>query len=91
LAFFVSTTLEVVEFSPPRRLVSRSTEGVRSVTTWALETVTNGTLVRYSGEYQLPFGMRLLGDRVVEQVVSTQVRASLANLNRIFTSEHPKC
>jgi len=54
-----------------------------------LEPLTNGTLVRYSGEYQLPFGMRLLGDRVVEQLVSTQVRASLANLNRIFTSEHP--
>lgn len=89
MAFFVSTTLEIVEFDPPRRMVSRSTEGIRSVTIWALEPATNGTMVRFEGEYQLPFGMRLLGDRVVEQVVSTQVRASLANLARIFTSERP--
>lgn len=70
-------------------MVSRSTEGVRSVTTWALQPASEGTLVRFHGEYQLPFGMRLLGDRVVEQVVSTQVRASLGNLIRIFTSGLP--
>ena len=89
MAFFVSTTLEITEFNPPRRIVSRSTEGIRSVTTWALEPASNGTLVRFHGEYQLPFAMRLLGDRVVEQVVGTQVRASLANLARVFTSERP--
>jgi carbon monoxide dehydrogenase subunit G len=91
LAFFVSTTLEITEFDQPRRIVSRSTEGIRSVTTWTLQPTANGTMVRFHGEYQLPFGMRLVGDRVVEQLVSTQVRASLANLARLFTSQHPQC
>jgi carbon monoxide dehydrogenase subunit G len=55
------------------------------VTTWALEPVEAGTLVTFDGEYQLPFGLRLLGDRAVQEIVGAQIRHSLANLQRRYT------
>ena len=55
------------------------------MTAWTLEEVPGGTRVRFSGNYQLPFGLRLIGDSAVEQIVGSQIRTSLANLQRIFT------
>lgn len=91
MVFFVTTELEITDFTPPYRLVSRSTEGIRSRTTWDLQPTEDGTRVSFIGEYRLPFGLRLLGDRAVEEIVGAQVRASLANLRRFFPSIEPKC
>ncbi len=55
------------------------------MTTWSLEPVEGGTRVTFSGEYQLPFGLRLLGDRAVQEIVGAQIRQSLANLQRRFS------
>jgi hypothetical protein len=41
-------------------------------------------LVSFKGDYQLPLGLRLIGDRAVEEIVGTQVRQSLANLKRLM-------
>ena len=50
------------------------------MTTWALVPVEGGTRVTFTGEYRLPFGLRLLGDRAVQEIVGAQIRQSLANL-----------
>jgi carbon monoxide dehydrogenase subunit G len=88
-AFFVASELEIVDYEPPFRLVSRSQGTVRSQTTWALSTIPEGTLVTFAGEYNLPLGLRLLGDRAVEQMVSAQVRQSLRNLKRLCETPPP--
>ena len=85
----IETILEVVEYSPPTRLVSRSTSPIRSETTWELSETQGGTLVSYIGEYNLPFALRLLGDRAVTEVVSDQTRRSLGNLKRLVESSAP--
>jgi len=82
--FFVASELEIVEFDPPRRLVSRSNGRIRSQTTWSLTPVESGTLVTFSGDYQLPLVLRLLGDRAVETLVGAQIRQSISNLERLF-------
>ena len=82
--FFVSTELEIVEYEPPYRLVSRSANPIRSLTSWTLTRNDDQTTVTFTGDYQLPLGLRILGDRAVEQVVGAQVRASLVNLSRAF-------
>lgn len=91
MAFFVTTELEIIAFEPPYRLVSRSIEGIRSRTAWTLRPVEAGTRVSFTGEYHLPFGLRLLGDRAVEEIVGAQVRASLANLRRFFPPTVVEC
>lgn len=87
-AFFVEATLEIVEFVPPNRLVSRSDGRVRSQTAWILDPIDGGTRVTFIGDYQLPLALRLVGDRAVETLVSTQVQKSLANLVRLFSSSN---
>jgi hypothetical protein len=52
------------------------------VTSWILTSNDDQTTVTFTGDYQLPLGLRLLGDRAVEQVVGAQVRTSLVNLSR---------
>lgn len=85
MAFFVEADLEIVEFEPPFRLVSRSGGRVQSRTSWSMVPVERGTLVTFSGDYALPLALRLVGDRAVETVVGAQVQKSLANLLRIFS------
>jgi carbon monoxide dehydrogenase subunit G len=87
LGFSVDALLEIVDYQPPRRLVSRSTGRVQSQTTWALDPVTDGTRVTFTGDYDLPLALRLFGDRVLEQHVGGQVRQSLANLKRLFEQD----
>ena len=90
LGFSIDTILEVVEYLPPTRLVSQSTKPIRSQTTWELSETPRGTLVTYTGEYHLPFALRLLGDRAVTDVVSGQTRRSLGNLKRLLESAAPQ-
>jgi carbon monoxide dehydrogenase subunit G len=89
LGFSVTTDLEIVEFVPPRRLASRSTGRIKSTTTWLLDPVEGGTAVTFVGDYTLPFALRLVGDRAVEELVGGQVRQSLINLRRRFTLDAP--
>jgi carbon monoxide dehydrogenase subunit G len=89
LGLTVETELEIVEYDPPRRLVSVSTKGVRSHTSWILQPSETGTLVSFVGDYSLPFGLRLLGDRALGQLVSDQTRRSMANLKRFFEGPTP--
>ena len=89
LGFPVTTNLEIVEFEPPRRLVSRSIGRVKSATAWQLESAGHDTLVTFSGEYTLPLALRLIGDRAVENMVGGQVRQSLVNLRAFFTPSAP--
>jgi hypothetical protein len=86
LAFFVEANLEIVGFSPPTLLVSRSSGRIRSETAWSLAPVEGGTLVRFTGDYQLPVALRIVGDRAVETLVSSQVQKSLQNLIRLFAA-----
>jgi carbon monoxide dehydrogenase subunit G len=79
----VETILEIVEYVPPHRLVSESTSPVRSRTAWELGPADNGTTVTFVGDYQLPLALRMVGDRVLEQVVADQTRRSLENLKRL--------
>lgn len=79
----VETELEIVDYQPPRRLVSRSKGRVRSQTSWVLDSLEGGTRVAFIGDYELPLALRWLGDRALEQHVAGQVRHSLANLKRI--------
>jgi carbon monoxide dehydrogenase subunit G len=84
LGLTVETELEIIEYEPPRRLVSVSKKGVRSHTSWIMQPTETGTLVSFVGDYSLPFGLRLLGDRALGQLVSDQTRRSLVNLKRHF-------
>src|SRR5579883_1820496 len=84
LGFSIETILEIVEYTPPTRLVSRSRAPIRSQTTWELKEIPGGTLVTYTGEYHLPLALRIFGDRAVASLVSTQTRQSLENLRRIL-------
>lgn len=89
LGFLVEAVLEIVDYQPPRRLVSRSTGHVHSQTTWALDPVPEGTRVTFVGDYELPIALRLVGDRALEQYVGGQVRQSLLNLKRLFEQDAP--
>ena len=79
----VRSDLEIVEYVSPERLVSQSTTGIRSRTVWTLTAVDGQTKVSFTGDYHLPLGLRLIGDRALEQFVGDQTRRSLANLKRL--------
>jgi hypothetical protein len=83
--FFVETELEIVEYDRPQRLASVSRGRIHSQTLWSLAPAESGTLVAFTGDYFLPLGLRILGDRAVEALVGSQVRQSIANLARIFS------
>ena len=89
LGFVISAELEIVAFDPPWRLVSKSTGRIKSTTTWALQTVDEGTRVSFIGDYTLPLALRLVGDLAVEHMVGGQVRQSLVNLQALFAADAP--
>ena len=84
LGFTITTELEVVEFERPYRFVSQSTRPIRSETTWSLGASDQGTWIRYSGTYDLPLAMRLVGEGAITQIVTAQIRRSLENLQRLL-------
>src|SRR5437763_16175120 len=62
------TMLEITEFVPNQRFVSRSTEGVKSTSTWQFKSLPDGeTEVTFASDYSLPGG--LLG-RFMDKLVS---------------------
>ena len=81
----VTTTLEIIELERPRRLVSRTTGRLKSVSTWQFEPAAEGTRVGFLGDYDLPTGlMRLIGGPLVQRELEKNAEMSLANLKRVL-------
>ena len=81
--FPVSTTLEIVEFDPPRRLGSRTTGRLKSYSVWEFAPAAGGTLVTFRGEYDVPSGLlRMVGGSLVDRELEKNAEMSLANLKR---------
>ena len=83
LGFTIETELEIVEYEPPYRLVSRSAGPIKALTTWLISENETGTQVTFNGDYILPLALRLAGDRAFEQVLASQIRRSLVNLQQL--------
>ena len=81
--FPVATTLEVVEYEPPKRLGSRTTGRLKSHSVWEFAPADGGTLVTFRGEYDVPSGLlRMLGGSLVDRELEKNAEMSLANLKR---------
>jgi uncharacterized protein YndB with AHSA1/START domain len=81
--FPVSTTLEIIEFAPSERLVSRSTGRVRAVSEWSFAPTDQGTRVTFHSSYDLPdIVERLVGREEIQKELLTGADQSLANLKR---------
>jgi len=81
----VTTTLEIVELERPRRLVSRTTGRLKSLSAWEFAPAAGGTLVGFVGDYDLPTGlMRLIGGPLVQRELEKNAEMSLANLKRVL-------
>lgn len=85
-------TVEVVEFDPPRRMVSRSVEGKLNFTvTFTLEPADGGTRVtqRIDAESGLGGIFGKIADPLVERAQGRTVRANLETLAE-WLVEHPQ-
>lgn len=81
--FPVSTTLEIIEFVPERRLVSRSTGRIRTSSEWSFAPTESGTRVTFQSSYDLPaFVERLVGREEIQRELLGGADQSLANLKR---------
>lgn len=81
------TQLEIVEFEPNQRFVSRSTQGVKSMSIWQFKALPNGnTLVTFTSDYTLPgktLGW-LLDKMVMEKDVEKTTQQTLVNLKQVI-------
>ncbi|MDQ0146106.1 SRPBCC family protein [Pseudarthrobacter niigatensis] len=85
-------TVEVVEFDPPRRMVSRSVEGKLNFTvTFTLEPAGGGTRVtqRIDADSGLGGIFGKIADPLVERAQGRTVRANLETLAE-WLAEHPQ-
>jgi carbon monoxide dehydrogenase subunit G len=81
--FPVATTLEIVDFDPPKRLGSRTTGRLKSYSVWEFAPTPGGTLVTFRGEYDVPSGLlRMVGGPLIERELEKNAEMSLANLKR---------
>ena len=81
----ITTTLEIVELERPRRLVSRTTGRLKSLSAWEFEPADGGTRVGFVGDYDLPAGLlRLIGGPLVQRELEKNAEMSLANLKRVL-------
>lgn len=79
----LTTTLEIVEFDPPRRLVSRTTGRLKSCSVWEFAPAEGGTRVTFTGDYDVPGGLlRLMGGPLVERELEKNAETSLTNLKQ---------
>ena len=81
------TILEIVEFVKNRRFVSRTTEGIKSTSTWQFEPLPDGgTEVTFISEYNLPGRMlgRLFDKIVMEKDIEKNTIQTLVNLKKIL-------
>jgi carbon monoxide dehydrogenase subunit G len=81
----ITTTLEIVEFDPPRRLASRTTGRLKSYSIWEFAPAEGGTRVTFSGEYDVPGGLlRVIGGPLVQRELETNAEISLRNLKAVL-------
>ena len=81
----VTTTLEIVEFDPPKRLSSRTTGRLKSHSTWQFEPAEGGTRVTFLGDYDVPGALlRMIGGPLVQRELETNAEKSLRNLKAIL-------
>src|SRR5438067_13637294 len=79
----VATTLEIVEYDPPRRLGSRTTGRLKSYSLWEFEPADGGTRVSFTGDYDVPGGLlRFMGGPLVERELEKNAETSLSNLKQ---------
>ncbi len=86
----INTTLEIVEFVENRKFVSRSINGVKSVSIWEFKPLQNGaTEVTFTSDYKLP-GSKLgwlLDKMVIEKDVEKTTVESLVNLKKLLEAK----
>ena len=85
----VYTHLEIVEFVPNRKIVSRSSPSVLGTPAWLFEPRSGGTVVTFASDFRLPFPVvgRLLGGLVLDAEVTNHVRESLRKLKGLIESQ----
>ena len=81
------TQLEIVEFEPNKKLLSRSTQGVKSTSLWQFKPLPNGgTEVTFVSDYSLPgkmFGW-MLDKLMMEKDVEKTTIQTLVNLKKVL-------
>jgi uncharacterized membrane protein len=83
----VKTQLEITEFVPNQRFVSRSISGVKSMSTWKFKPLPNGgTEVTFISDYSLPgAGLGRLFDKLLlEKDVEKNTIDTLVNLKKVL-------
>lgn len=81
------TILEIIEFVKNERFVSRSTEGVKSTSTWQFKSLPDGgTEVTFASDYSLPGGFlgRFMDKLVMEKEIEKNTVQTLVNLKKIL-------
>lgn len=83
----IKTRLEIVEFIPNRKIVSNSTEGVKSRSVWEFKPLPGGiTEVTFTSDYSLP-GSKLgsfLDKMLVQKEVERTTVECLVNLKKLM-------
>jgi uncharacterized membrane protein len=68
----ITTEHEIVEWVPPRRIVTKVIKGAESTFTQTCEPQSEGTLLTMSNEFALPSGVPgFLADKLADQVADT--------------------
>lgn len=84
----IPTTLEVIEFVKDKKMILRSTRGLKVRGGWEFKPTSEGTLITFSLEYELPPGM-VRGDRdrqAIEQEFDESAGQSMMLLKWILES-----
>lgn len=79
------TTLEIIQFVPNQLFVSRSTEGIKSTSTWQFKSLPDGgTEVTFTSDYTLPGRLlgRFLDKLVMEKEIEKNTIQTLVNLKK---------
>ena len=82
-----NTVLEIIEFEDNRKLVSRSTQGIKSLSRWQFKPLPNGgTEVTFVSDYSLPGSMlgRLFDKLIMEKEVEKNTVQTLVNLKKVL-------
>ena len=85
VGFMVTTDLEIVDFVENDHFTSHSMGPIRSRTTWSFRPTPDGTLVAYSGKYEVySLPMPILGDHILAHEVASHTTLSLRHLRKIL-------
>lgn len=85
----ISTEHEIVEWVPPRRMVTRAIKGLDSTFVQTCEPQGGGTVLTMRNEFSVPSGLPgLVADRLTRQVTSTLVK-ELARIKQVVEHRGP--